>query len=150
VKRTHKIIAARAALLATLMLAGCVSITPIDLTGTWSGTLTWTSGPATGLSYPRTLQLIDGEGEITGAVTLMGPGSQPFHLTISDADALGHSISLSASGTMTMITPPIQVSILLNGNYDEMSMSGTGSQTADGQTYEFDWQLTRITPIPES
>jgi len=149
VKRIHKIIAVRVALVATLLLSGCVSIAPIDPTGTWSGTLTWTDGPANGLTYPLTLQLLDEETETRGTVTLMGPGSQLFDLTIWDAAVHAHSILVEASGTMSLVNPPIRVAVRLDGDFDEMNMSGTGEQTADGRTYAFTWQLVRITPIPQ-
>ena len=151
-KRIHKMIIVRVALFASLLLAGCVSITltPIDLTGTWTGTLTWVGGPASGLTYPLTLAVVDAEGVLSGTATLMGPGSQPFDLTITDGEAKGRSLTVVASGTLTLITPPIAVSVHLDGDFEEMLMSGTGTQTADGQTYEFTWQLQRITPIPEA
>ena len=149
-KRIHKYVLARVALFAALALSGCVSITPIDLTGTWVGTLEWVNGPAATIQQPLSMEILHEDYDLSGYVRLMGPGSQTFDLPITQSDTGGRSIQLTASGTLTLITPPLPISIRLEGDFSEMSMSGSGSQTADGQTYSFTWELTRTTPIPES
>jgi hypothetical protein len=78
----------------------------------------------------------------------MGPGSQPFDLTISSGRTHARSIRIEAAGVIDVITPPLNVRISLDGDFDEDEMSGTGSQTFDGNTYQFTWELVRISGPP--
>lgn len=148
-KRIHKIILARLALFAVLALSGCISLTPIDLTGGWAGTLVWTSGPFPGITSTISLELVHENRDLAGTVTLMGPGSQPFGISITDGRTQARSLRLEASGTMTLLTPFVSVSLTLEGDFDETAMSGTGTQKNDGQEYTFTWEAVRISGPPE-
>ena len=80
----------------------------------------------------------------------MGPGSQPFDLAISSGRTSARSVRIEASGVIDVITPPRNVSISLDGDFDEDRMSGAGFQTVDGNTYQFTWEVVRISGPPES
>ena len=148
--RLQKILLTRVALVVAVLLGGCMSFVNVDVTGEWAGTLTWIDGPSSGFTSPISLALVHENRDVSGTVTLMGPGSQPFELAITDGRTNALSIRLRASGTLTAFTPAISVSITLDGDFDNQNMSGTGSQTVDGSTYEFTWELVRISGPPES
>jgi hypothetical protein len=147
---TRKLVAVRLALFAAVLLSACSAIVRIDVTGEWSGTLLWTTGPQASFTSPISLSLVHEGRYVTGTVTLMGPGSQPFALTITDGLAEGHSIEILATGTLELPTSSLQVTILLEGDFDEHNMSGTGSQSFEGSSYEFTWELVRISGPPEA
>jgi len=148
--RLQKIIFTRAALIAAFLLGGCMSFVNVDVTGQWQGTLTWIDGPSSGFNSPISLILVHESRDVSGTVTLMGPGSQPFDLTITDGRTNARSIRLQASGMLTLVTPSLNVSTSLDGDFDDNNMSGTGSQTIEGSTYQFTWELVRISGPPES
>ncbi|MGB2982934.1 MAG: hypothetical protein WBC63_03625 [Candidatus Bipolaricaulia bacterium] len=147
--RLQRAILVRVVLFVAIVLGGCVSPVRIDLTGTWEGTLLWTEGQSTGFRSPISLDLTHVDRDLSGTVILMGPGSQPFDLTISGGRTSARSIRVEASGVIDQIDPPLSVSISLDGDFDETRMSGTGSQTFAGSTYEFTWEMVRISGPPE-
>ena len=148
---THlrKAILARVVLFAALTLGGCVLLVSVDITGEWTGTLLWTDGPSLGFTSSISLTLTHENRSVSGTVTLMGPGSQPFDLAISSGRTSARSIRIEASGVADVLTPPRNVSISLDGDFDEDRMSGAGFQTIDGNTYQFTWELVRISAPPE-
>jgi len=85
---------------------------------------------------------------LSGTVNLMGPGSQPFALQITDGVADAHGIEIHATGTLNAGGSAIAVSILLVGDYDEAAMSGSGTQTFSDKSYGFTWELVRISGPP--
>ena len=143
-KRWRRFIVIAAMLLGILALSGCFGFIPVDVVGTWSGFITWTSGPATEFTSPITLTLDqeEKETEITGDIGLMGPGSNPFSIPITDGTAGNGSFTIEAAGVMNVITPPVNVEIDLEGKRDGITLSGTGTQTNDGVPYTFDWHVT--------
>ena len=148
--RLQKIVLTRVALIAACLLGGCMSFVNVDITGEWQGTLTWIDGPSATFISPISLALVHENRDVSGTVTLMGPGSQPFALTITDGRTNARSIHLQASGTLTLATRDLSVSISLDGDFDGTNMSGAGSQTFDGSSYQFTWELVRISGPPES
>jgi hypothetical protein len=150
VTRLQKAIVVRIVLFATVVLTGCVAIVRIDLTGTWAGLLQWTEGPSAGFTSPISLDVVHDNRDVSGTVTLMGPGSQPFPLTISSGRTNARSVRLNASGTLDSVTPPVVVSVSLDGDFDASNMSGTGSQTFGGNTYRFTWEVVRVSGPPEA
>jgi len=134
---------------AVLFLSSCLFSPPIDISGRWDGWITWTDGPAAGFTSPITLALLHENRAVSGTITLIGPGSQPFDLPITQGSASGSTLFLTASGTNENIVPPVSVSITLDGDYDATGMSGTGSQTIDGNTYHFTWEATLSAPPEE-
>ncbi|MFC2077938.1 hypothetical protein ACFLTM_03940 [Candidatus Bipolaricaulota bacterium] len=147
--RLQKAIVVRVLLFAAVLLSGCIAAVRIDLTGTWAGSLLWTSGPSAAFSSPISLDIVHENRNISGTVTLAGPASQTFDLTISAGRTTARSIRLDASGTVDFVSPPIIVAVSLDGDFDESNMSGTGSQTSDGNTYEFTWEVARTSGPPD-
>ena len=147
----RKALVVRAMLVATIVLSGCTSAIQIDLTGIWEGTLTWTSGTATGLNSLIRLDLTQDGSELSGTVTLMGHGSQTFEIDITSGRAKSGTLTLEASGVNDLVTPAVPVSLSLEADYDETQMSGHGTQTIDeGTTYTIDWEATLIwSPTPD-
>jgi hypothetical protein len=134
---------------AVIVLSGCLSIVRIDLTGTWAGSLLWTDGPSAGFTSPISLDLVHENRDVSGTVTLTGPGSQPFDLPITDGRTSARSVRLDASGTLDVVSPPVDVEIELSGSFESASMSGSGTQTIDGNEYGFTWEVTRTSGPPQ-
>jgi len=135
--------------LAVLFLSSCFFPPQIDISGRWDGWITWTDGPAAGFTSPIILTLAHNDRTLSGTITLIGPGSQPFDLPITQGSADRGSLFLTASGKNNNISPPVSVSITLDGDYDATGMSGTGSQTIDGNTYHFTWDARLTAPPAE-
>jgi len=148
----RKSIVVRLLLAGIVALTGCGPASRIDLTGTWTGQLTWTSGPATGFTSPITLSLVHEDDRITGTVTLTGPASQTFDIEIASGRARSRTIEIHATGMNPLVTPPVAVSLDLDGDYSEAEMSGTGSQTIGGTIYQLTWEavLTWAPPAETS
>lgn len=148
--RRRKAIIARLLLLATFWLSGCTFFSsPIDISGLWTGTIQWTDGPGAGFTSPITLDLVHEDRDLSGTVTLVGPGSTSFDLEIEDGYARISSLSLDASGVLESTTTQ-SVTISLDGDFLETQMSGTGTQTIDGTTYQLTWEAVLIAPaVPE-
>jgi len=150
VSRLQKAIIARVLLLAVFWLSGCSFFSsPINISGVWSGTLLWTDGPAATFTGPLTLDLVHEDRDLSGTVTIDGPGSEPLELDIDDGYARTHTMSLEASGVVAGTTPQ-NVTFEIEGDFLESQMSGTGSQTINGATYHFTWEAVLIAPpVPE-
>ena len=143
-KGVRSVIVVVAILVGMIGLSGCFGFAPVNVAGTWSGLLTWTSGPANEFTKPITLILDQQEKEtqITGDIGLMGPGSKPFSIPITGGTAGIGSFTIQAAGVMDVITPNVNVQIDLEGKRDGNVLSGTGTQTNDGVPYTFDWNAT--------
>ena len=143
-KRWRSFIVVVAVLASVLGLSGCLGLTIIDVAGTWSGHITWTSGPATSFTSPITLTLVQAEKEteIRGEIGLMGPGSKPFSIPITAGTAGNGTFTIQGAGEMDVITPPVSVQIDLEGSRERDVLSGTGTQTNDGSPYNFNWSAT--------
>ena len=60
-------------------------------------------------------------------------------------------MSLVARGTNPWITPEPTIEFEIEGRFDQTAMSGEGTQSIDGTTYEFEWTATLVTePVPAS
>ena len=139
-----KSLVVRAALLVAFVLTGCTGAIRIDLTGTWEGTLTWTSGSAAGLTSVLRLDVTHDGNDLSGTVTLVSHASQTFEIAITSGRAKSGSLTLEASGTNDLVTPSATVSLSLEADYDETQMSGSGTQIINGTTYTIDWEATLI------
>ena len=144
--KLQKAIIARALLLAAFWLSGCSFFSsPIDISGLWVGNIQWTDGPGAGFTSPISLDLVHEDRDLSGTVTLVGPGSVSFNLGISDGYARAVSMSLEASGTLPT-NPPQNVKIEFDGDLLETRMSGTGTQTVNETTYHLSWEAVLVTP----
>ena len=146
--RFRKALIVRLLFVVVFLVSGCSAIAPVDLTGGWSAQLLWTSGPANGFISPFTMELVLESRTLSGTLRLPGPGAQTFELPIGTGQAKGSSMTLTASGTNPLVNPSPTVSITLDGDYSADAMSGTGSQTIDGNTYTFTWEAVRVSGPP--
>ena len=145
VSRLQKAIIARILLLAVFWLSGCSFFSsPINISGLWVGHIEWTTGPA-GIQTSLSLDLLHEDRDLSGSVWLGGPGGTSFELSVEDGYARTHTMSLEASGILE-ITPPQNVTIELDGDFHETQMSGTGTQTVNGTTYQLIWEATLVAP----
>ncbi len=139
-----------ALLIVAFVLYGCLaSFTPIDIAGTWSGTIAWTEGPAAGFTTPIMLILTQDGTDITGEIGLTGPGSTPFSVPITEGTAGSSSFTITGSGSMDVIAPPVAIAINLHGDSDGQTVTGTGTQTINSAIYAFTWTATLTAPPPE-
>jgi len=123
-------------------VVACALFPTIDVTGTWTGLLTWAEGdPLAGFTSPITLVLVQEKKTITGEVQLAS-GLTYFSLTITSGKAQGQSFTISASGLYEGVVPPAAVTISLQGTGDEEQLSGTGTQTIDGVPHNFSWEVS--------
>lgn len=148
--KLQKAIIARVLLLAVFWLSGCSFLSsPVNITGLWIGDITWTDGPGAGFKSPISLDLVHENRDLSGTITLVGPGSASFDLNLSDGRARTVSMSLKASGTLPM-NPPQNVTIDLDGDFLETQMSGTGTQKINGTTYHLTWEAVLVVPaVPD-
>lgn len=150
--RWLKAFVARILVFLCLFLWGCFLSTPVNITGTWTGTMEWTSGPATGFAYPIVLTLVHEDREVTGTVTLHSHGTFNFDLPIVQGSTRNVSLFLIARGVNDQVPNNPTVEFTVDGQFEQSVMSGDGTQSIDGSTYSFDWQAVLITEpvIPAS
>ena len=128
-------------------IAGCIGVDPIDVSGGWTGFMTWAEGDQNaGFTTPITLDLAQEGQTVSGKVGLMGPGSNPFSLSITRGSVHGHSVSIDASGTLDLIPQPASITISLTGDSDGEMVSGSGTQTIDGVPHPFTWEAMLTSP----
>jgi len=149
--RWHKVLVARVLVFLSLFLWGCFFSAPVNITGTWIGTMEWTSGPATSFVYPIVLNLVHEGRELTGTVTLPSHAALTFELPIIQGRAQSVTMSLATRGPNPWITPEPSVEFEIAGRFEQTTMSGEGTQSIDGTIYEFNWQAVLVTePVPAS
>lgn len=147
----QKALVARILLLGCLFLWGCFFSTPINITGTWVGEMTWTSGPASGFVYTFSMDLLHESKEVTGTVTLPSHAGLTFDIPIVQGGARSVNLSIIARGTNPLIPSQPTVQFSIDGSFDQTTMSGEGTQSIDGTTYAFDWEAILVTePVPAS
>lgn len=150
-RKMTKAIVVRIALLATLFLWGCFFSITINITGVWQGELEWTSGPATGFVYPILLDLTHEGREVTGTVTLVSHSQYTFEIPVVQGSARSGNISLVARGTNPWVPGEPTIEFTIDGDYDQTAMTGEGTQSIDGTTYEFTYTAVLTTePVTES
>jgi hypothetical protein len=137
-----KAVVVRLAVLVAMLLTGCSSLVPIDLTGGWTGELLWADGPAAGFRQDFTLDLLHEDRTLSGTITLPSHAMQTFDLPITFGRTKGQTLEIEATGTNDLLTPPVPVFFTLEGDFDSTTMSGTGTQTVQGSTYHFTWTAT--------
>ena len=149
--RWHKVLITRVLVFLCLFLWGCFFSAPVNITGTWIGTMEWTSGPATSFVYPIVLNLVHEDRELTGTVTLLSHATLSFELPLVQGSARSVNMSLVARGTNPWITPEPTIEFEIEGRFDQTAISGEGTQSIDGTIYEFEWQAALVTePVPAS
>jgi len=149
--RWYKAIVARVLVFLCLFLWGCFFSAPINITGTWVGTMIWTSGPAAGIEYSLVMDLTHENRELTGTVTLPSHSLLSFEIPIVQGSARSVNMSLIARGPNPWITPEPTVEFEIEGQFEQTAMSGEGTQSINGTIYTFDWEAVLVTePVPAS
>ena len=148
--KLKKAIIARLMILAVFWLSGCSFFSsPINISGLWEGQLQWTDGPGAGFTSPITLDFVHDGRDLSGTITLVGPGSISFDLDITRGTTRTHTMSLDASGVLPT-NPAQNVSLELEGDFDETQISGTGTQRVNETSYNLTWEAVLIAPaVPE-
>ncbi|MFC2079600.1 hypothetical protein ACFLSZ_06440 [Candidatus Bipolaricaulota bacterium] len=147
--RWQKALVARGLIVLSLFLWGCFFVAPVNVTGIWVGTMTWTSGPASGISYSLTLDLVHEGDDISGTVRLPSHGAFTFELPIVQGRSRGAKLSIVAEGNNPWIAPEPFIRFDIEGRFEQTTMSGEGTQSIDGTTYTFDWEAILTTePVP--
>lgn len=143
--RWFKGLVARILMLLCLFLWGCFVTTPVNITGTWTGTMEWTSGPATGFTQPISFVLLHEGRDVTGTVTLPSSGGSSFDVPIIQGSARSVNLSLVARGTNDQVPGNPTIEFRVDGQYEQAVMSGDGTQLIGTSVYSFDWQAVLIT-----
>lgn len=147
--RWYKALVARILIILCLFLWGCFFSTPINITGTWIGTMEWTSGPAAGLASSLILDLMHVDREVTGTVTLPSHAALTFEISIVQGSTRNMNLSLVARGTNPWVPSEPTIEFIVEGRFDQTTVSGEGTQSIDGTTYAFDWEAVLVTePVP--
>lgn len=143
--RVGKVIVTRVCLLVALWLSGCSILpTPVDVSGVWGGFIEYTSGPA-GIQSPITLRIVQEDHDLSGTITLVGPGSIPFNLDITTGRVARAEVSLEATGVLA-IQPPQNVTLRLEGELADGRISGEGTQIVNEVTFDLLWEADLIEP----
>jgi hypothetical protein len=146
--RSRKRLLVRLAFTVALFASGCSALVTVNVTGGWAGDMTWTTGPATGMTQPFSLDLAQVEKDIAGTITLIGRATETYTINITFGRATGSTVEFTASGVNDVITPAVNVTFDFDGESDGTEMSGTGSANINGTTYEFTWTATLVAPPP--
>ena len=127
-------------MLCCLLLWGCFGAPSINVTGTWVGTMEWTSGPAMGFTQPISFILVHENRAVSGTVTLPSPGGTTFDIPVVQGSTRNVNISLVASGTNPLVPGNPVVEFRVNGEFEQSAMTGDGTQQVGNSVYTFDWQ----------
>ncbi len=147
--RSHKRLLARLGFAVALFATGCSALVTVNVTGGWVGDITWTSGPAAGISQPFSLDLVQDGKDITGTITLTSHSTYTYTIDITFGRATGSSIEFTASGVNDQVPSPVDVAFDFDGEAGDTEMFGTGTANIEGTPYEFTWAATLVTPPVE-
>ncbi len=139
----------RLGLAALACVVGCGPVVHIDLTGGWSGTYTYTSGPMTSLTSSFSMDLVDDDGDISGSAIFPSHGMSTFEIPVTHGETHADTVILEASGTNDQVTPAAAVRFSFDGNVTTTTMSGIGTHTVNGTAYTFTWEATLVVPPPD-
>ncbi len=131
-----------------LAAASCAPAVVVDLSGGWSGTITWTSGPMTSLESPFSLDLVDDGEALSGSAEFPSGYLRTFTLLITRAEVHADTIVLEASGQNDAVSPAVPVRFAFDGAVSATTMSGVGTQFVNGTSYTFAWEATLTEPVP--
>lgn len=153
-KKTRLDFLLRLASLGCVVLVAAVSCTPaasVNVTGGWSGTITWTSGPMASLTSAFSVDFFDDEGDLTGSATFPAGSMLTFEIPLTRGDVHADTIVFEAAGQNDITTPPTPVRFTFDGEVTATTMSGVGTQFVNGTSYTFTWQAVLVAPpAPES
>lgn len=144
--RSSKRLLARLGLLVVVAVCGCSPAIRVDVSGGWVGDITWTSGPATGLTTPLSLDLLQDGSDVSGEVTLTSHSNYTYTIPITFGRARSSGVEFDASGYNDQLSPAVPVTWQFDGTPGTTQMSGTGTATINGSTYRFSWDAVLVSP----
>jgi hypothetical protein len=126
--------------IAVIALGGCTLLSPVDITGSWAGELIWgPDDPMAGFSSSLGLVIEQSGVDISGVVTLEGPGATSIVIPITTGRARLSGFEIRCSETVEVAGTPYLIDLSLDGERDGNRLSGTGEQTVEGETSTFEW-----------
>ncbi len=129
----------------------CAPAAPIDVGGSWSGTITWTSGPRASLNSAFAMDIFDDQGDLTGRAEFSSGYMNTFEIPITSGAVHADTIVFEASGQNPFTTPPTPVRFAFDGSVNGTTMSGVGTQFVNDTSCTFAWRATLVAPpAPES
>jgi hypothetical protein len=127
-----------------VVLSGCVRVPTVDLTGPWAGSLTYTSGPATGFAFPVQLNLTHEGSSVQGTITLRSHAEFTYILPVVHGRARGGTLLLMARGTNPWVAGEPSIELTLDAEIDSAAiLVGVGIHAIDQALYSFTWEATR-------
>lgn len=148
-QKVRAVLFARIASICCLVLVAAVSCAPtapVNVSGGWRGTMTYTSGPMTSFTSSFGMDLFDEDGDVAGSVRLPSGYGNEFEIPITLGEVHADTILLEAEGLNTFTTPDTPVRIALDGAATATTMSGVGTHVVSGSAYTFTWSATLETP----
>jgi hypothetical protein len=153
-KKTRVDLLFRLASVGCVLLAGVISCAPaarIDVSGGWSGTMTYTSGPMTSLNSAFTMDLFDDKGTLAGSAEFPSGWMGSFEIPLTHGEVHADTIVLEFAGQNDVVVPSVPVRFTFDGQVTATSMSGVGMWFVNGTSYTFTWRATLTAPpAPES
>ncbi len=148
-KKTRVDLLLRLASVGCVLLAGIISCAPvarIDVSGGWSGTMTYTSGPMTSLNSAFSMDLFDDEGSLAGSAEFPSGHIGSFEIPVTHGEVHADTIVLEFAGQNDVVVPSIPVRFTFDGQVTATSMSGVGMWFVNGTSYTFTWRATLTAP----
>jgi len=137
------------ALCVTLVaVVSCAPPASFDVTGGWSGTLTYTSGPMTSLSSSFYLDLVADDGSLSGTGSFPSAGGRSFSIPVTQGEVHADTIVFEAAGENRDVQPPATVRFAFDGETTATTMQGVGTHVVNGTAYNFTWRATLVAPPP--
>jgi hypothetical protein len=125
------------------LLYGCLGAPSVNLSGTWTGSMTYTTGPAAGFAFPLTLQLTQDPGGIEGTITLRSHADHTYDLSIAHSRSRAQTVLLVARGNNPWVPGEPAIELTLDAEHDRGHLVGVGTQRIDQAIYAFTWEATR-------
>ncbi len=153
-KKTRLDLLVRLGSAACVLLAGVISCAPVpsvNVTGGWSGTMTYTSGPMMSLNSAFSMDLFDDKGDLAGSAEFPSGAIGSFDLPVTRGEVHADTIVLEFAGQNDVVIPSVPVRFTFDGEATATTMSGVGTQFVNGTSYTFTWRATLVAPpAPES
>ncbi len=141
--KQRKALIARLSICLCMFLYGCFGAPSVNLSGTWAGSITYTTGPAAGFAFPLTLHLTQDPGGIEGTVTLRSHADHTYDLPIAHSRSRAETVLLVARGNNPWVPGEPSIELTLDGEHDPGRLMGVGTQRIEQAIYAFTWEATR-------
>lgn len=148
--RQGKVLVVRLLICLSTFLWGCTAGGPtVNITGQWTGSLTYTTGTAAGFVFPFTISMVHEDRTLQGEILLRSHGDLTYALPITSGRVRGMDVLLVALGSNPWVPGDPAVEMTLDGVIAANVISGVGTHRIDETIIAFTWEATR-TPEPPS